>query len=248
MGNENFKIGYSDLGGIYIGKNIQSSFHQHHLIAIVLSYGEPFEITRENNLIESYRAVLIQKDANYKLITSEKDYVIFIHLDPYSEIGINLTQSKNQIQSLDLNLFTEILNDFKEWFDEKENSVESTENLINKIYKVIITRDKEPRKIDERIFKCIEFIKQSDLDKISIQQIASFINLSTSRLSHLFKFETGLTFRQFVLHRKLVKSLQVMYKQHNLTESSFVGGFSDQPHFTKTFKNAFGIKPSASKK
>ena len=42
---DNSKIAYSDLGGIYIGKNIKSDFHKHHLIAIILSCGEPFEIT-----------------------------------------------------------------------------------------------------------------------------------------------------------------------------------------------------------
>ena len=90
--------------------------------------------------------------------------------------------------------------------------------------------------------------KQSDLEKIYIDQIAELVHLSSNRLSHLFKKETGLTVRQFVLHRKLVKSIQAMYEQHNFTESSFIGGFSDQPHFTKTFKNAFGINPSSSRK
>jgi len=72
---DNSKIGYSDLGGIYMGKNIKSDFHKHHLIAIILSYGEPFEITRENGQPELYEAVFIQKDTNYKLekCTPSKD-------------------------------------------------------------------------------------------------------------------------------------------------------------------------------
>jgi AraC-like DNA-binding protein len=66
--------------------------------------------------------------------------------------------------------------------------------------------------------------------------LAELVYLSSSRLSHLFKEETGLSVRQFVLHRKLVKSLQAMYEQHNFTESSFMGGFSDQLILPKLLK------------
>ena len=242
------KIGYSDLGGIYMGKKIKSDFHKHHLIAIILSYGEPFEITRENSQPELYEAAFIQKDTNYKLETGEKDLVIFIHLDPYSEYGIQLSQQVNPIQRLEPGSFGDVLKDCLVWFRESENNIQRTEQLLNSIVSSVLSGTTYIRVMDSRVVKCIQHIKQSDLEKIYIDQMAELVYLSSSRLSHLFKEETGLTVRQFVLHRKLVKSLQAMYEQHNFTESSFIGGFADQPHFTKTFKNAFGIKPSSSRK
>ena len=60
MNPDNSKIGYSDLGGIYMGKNIKSDFHKHHLIAIILSYGEPFEIIREKGQPELYAAIPLE--------------------------------------------------------------------------------------------------------------------------------------------------------------------------------------------
>ncbi|PLX21256.1 MAG: hypothetical protein C0597_03540, partial [Marinilabiliales bacterium] len=98
-----------------------------------------------------------------------------------------------------------------------------------------------------RILKCIQIIKESHADDINLHNLKKEIHLSASRLRHLFKQETGTTIKKFLRHRKLVKSLQAMFENKNLTESSFIGGFSDQPHFTKTFKHSFGIKPSKSK-
>jgi len=245
---DNSKIGFSDLGGIFVAKNIKSDFHKHHLMAIILSYGEPFKITKENSRPELYEAVFIQKDTNYKLEAGDKDHVIFIHLDPYSEYGIQLSQQVHPIQRLDPGSFEDVLNDCLVWFRESENNIHRTEHLLNAIVSTVVSGTPNTREMDSRVVKCIQHIKQSDLEKIYIDQMAELVYLSSSRLSHLFKEETGLTVRQFVLHRKLVKSLQAMYEQHNFTESSFIGGFSDQPHFTKTFKNAFGIKPSSSRK
>ena len=94
----------------------------------------------------------------------------------------------------------------------------------------------------------IRFIKNAETTNFNMEQAAENIHLSPSRFAHLFKKETGITFRKFLRHNKLVKSLYAMYKNHNLTEASFFGGFADQPHFTRTFKNAFGIKPSESNK
>jgi AraC-like DNA-binding protein len=242
-----YKIGYAEDGGIFIGKNIQSDFHKHHLTAIVLSFAKPFEIVQENNQSNTYEAALIPKDTLYKLSTSDTDYTVFVHLDPYSELGITLTQKESGIQPLHRRDFLEALNRVKEWFEGTDNTSQRTDYLLNCVVTAVTTTKFTSKKIDERVLGCIRRIRKSDTGTVQLQQMADQIFLSPSRLSHLFKEETGLTFKQFVLHCKLVKSLQAMHHQQNLTEASFVGGFSDQPHFTKTFKKTFGIKPSASK-
>jgi AraC-like DNA-binding protein len=245
MNKNNSKIGYSDIGGIFIGKNIQSDFHKHHFISIHLSFGETFEITKKGESPQFLNAIIIQKDISYRLNCI--DYVIFIHIDPYSEIGLDLTQKNNKLQELNIDLFSEAIIDIKSWFESTENDEKTTKEIINNVSKIARTTNPEKRTIDQRIKQSMQIIKDSNEEKISIKQIAKSVNLSTSHFARLFKKETGIAFRKFVLHHKLVKSLMAM-KEKNLTESSFVGGFSDQAHFTRTFKHSFGIKPSKSKK
>ena len=248
MHHTGFKIGYSDTGGVYMGKNTQADYHMHHAITIILSLGEPFEISFNNKDSEPYKAAIIQKDVCYSLKSCKTDYVIYIHLDPYSEIGIKLAQKGNPIQKLEIEPFSGILQEFRQWFNSSKNDEAHTAQLLNKASTIIAMKNNSLVKIDDRIQKSIQLIKQSDTNKLLIREVAKSVNLSPSHFARLFKKETGMPFRKFVLHCKLVKSLKAIYQQHSLAESSYLGGFSDQPHLTRTFKKAFGIKPSASLK
>jgi len=243
-----FKIGFSDIGGIYIGKNIQSSFHKHYAITVLLSFGEPFKITTPDQKQDLYKVAIIQKNISYNLQTSENDYVAFIHIVPYSTNGITLSNNKNAIQKLDIEPFKDLLKEFKHWFNSTENDVTKVEHLLNEVS--IIPKNSTHKKviIDERIKKSFDLIMHNESEKLPINLIANSVHLSVSHFARLFKKETGMTFRKFVLHSKLIKSIYAMYEENNLTEASFIGGFSDQPHFTRTFKGNFGIKPSQSRK
>lgn len=244
--NQKYRIGYSECGGIYLGKNIQSDFHENNLLTIVLSFSEPFEIITKPNQSYSYEVAFIPKDTLYKLSTSKNDWTAFIHIDPYSEIGMKLNPKESKIQSLKRCDFTKTLSKAELLLQGESNTDQSINILLQSVVTSLGTTFSSIV-IDERIQRCIQIIRQSGSNAIHLQDVAEQVFLSPSRLSHLFKQETGLTFKKFVLHRKLVKSLKAMHNQLNLTEASYMGGFSDQPHFTKVFKKSFGIKPSSGK-
>ena len=58
---KDFKIGFSDIGGIFIAKDIQSDFHKHYAITILISFGEAFKITTADKEHELYNVAIIQK-------------------------------------------------------------------------------------------------------------------------------------------------------------------------------------------
>ena len=248
MAKNKYKIGYSDIGGIYIGKNINSTFARNHSITIILALSEAFRITFKKSDPLFLKGILIQKDIPFQLQTRDENKVIFIHLDPYSEKGLYLTNKKNIFKKLEIESFTEAIEEFNYWFSNTINDRNHVGKLINKVCSIPVLDSPEETKIDERILKSIQIINENDEGKLSIQKIADIINLSTSRFAHLFKKEIGLPYRKYVLHRKLIKSFQAIHKQTSFTEASFFGGFSDQSHFTRTFVKAFGIKPSKIKK
>lgn len=241
------KIGFSNIGGIFIAKDIKSDFHKHYAITILISFGEAFKITTPDKKSDFYNVALIQKNIDYRLETSITDFTVFIHIVPYSEIGIALSDKNCPIRKLEITPFRKVLKEIKEWFNTAENDSKLIERLLHKIA-LIPNPTQDSVIIDDRILKSLELIMQSDSEKLPVNKIAKEVNLSVSHFNRLFKKETGLTFRKFVLHSKLIKSIGAINEKHNLTAASFIGGFSDQAHLTRTFKQNFGIKPSESLK
>jgi AraC-like DNA-binding protein len=178
------------------------------------------------------------------LSTSKKGYTVFIHLDPYSETGLALSQQYSCIQASKRNDFANTLNELEKWFEGTYNSSQKIQRFLKEIASQFLQKDQVIKKVDSRVQECIRFVQDCDIEQVCLEGAAQHVSLSSSRLYHLFKQETGITFRQFIQHRKLVQSLQSLYNQENFTQAAFFGGFSDLPHFNKTFKKSFGIQPS----
>jgi len=240
-------IGFSEIGGYFIGRNIISDFHKDHGISIILSPDQPFEIKSVNNENNQFTNVLIQRDFEYSFKSLHSDPVVFIHIDPFSDIGLKLyNKHENIINICHLSLISIYFEFLKSGSGKPDKS--QTERLLRKLVDIISGSNSNLKNPDERILKSIGIIKNEKEDELSLNEVANKVHLSPSRFAHLFKQETGSTFRKFVLYHKLVNAINAMHKDQNLTEASFQGGFSDQPHFTRTFKKAFGINPSTSKK
>lgn len=248
MKEHKFKIGFSEIGGIYVGKNIKSSFHKHYAITVLISFGGSFKITDAYDKECQYKVAIIQKNISYNLETNKNDPVAFIHIVPYSTSGIALSNTENAIQNLATEPFAEVLSELKIWSSSSENDIAKVEDILNKVSSIPNKAPLTKPIIDERIKKSLDLIMKSEHEKLPVEQIAQAVHLSVSHFTRLFKKEIGMTYRKFVLHSKLVKSIFAMYQENSLTEAAFIGGFADQPHFTRTFKGNFGIKPSSSRK
>jgi transcriptional regulator GlxA family with amidase domain len=81
--------------------------------------------------------------------------------------------------------------------------------------------------------------------EISLAELSRAVNLSTSRLRHLFKEEAGVSPAQYV---RLVR----MRQARQLIESTFLTvkevmsgvGVNDESHFTRDFKRYWGDSPT----
>lgn len=240
------RVGGSDFGGIYAGRDVQSEPHRHHFVVLVLSLGGPFRIVCGKDIIDDCRVAILPKDTSYSLSTSRDDFTIFAHFDPYSTDGLLISPEENQIQVLKFEDFLPILPHVRKWVEEASDAPNATESLLEELAAVVTSGRSKPREIDSRIVQVIESVVRIDPREINLRMASGMVFLSPTRFSHLFKQETGVSFRKFVQHRKLVLSLKSLHHSRSLTEAAIGGGFADQPHFIRTFRGSFGIKPSKS--
>lgn len=240
MKNINAKIGFSYIGGIYIGKNIKTDFHRHYAITIAISADGVFEVS-DGRHADTLAACLLQPHVNRKF--NGDGNVIFIHIDPSSEPGLKLRTKDTKIKTLNKYDYLLLIEQLMDWFVKEDDDQRFTEDFIHAITDKIIEIEKiEKINIDRRVQICMHAINMSKAS--SLKEIAEIACLSPTRISHLFKNETGISFKQFLLHSKLIRALKAIYLNQNLTNAAHSGGFSDQAHFTRTYLKTFGILPS----
>lgn len=202
-----------------------------------------FEISIKEGAERLTPSVLIPPNLKFRIKTQRDELAFFIHIDPYSEIGLKLLGNDKTIY-----LSKDWCHDFKNAIEELylgEVEIHDVDAFIYQIVKSIPEEYYSSKNIDPRIMECIKLIKNSN--PINLSELSSTLSLSQSRLSHLFKEETSITLKQYVQHRKMVKAIDGIHKDLSLTEAAYYGGFSDQPHFNNVFKKMFGIKPSKTK-
>ncbi len=78
----------------------------------------------------------------------------------------------------------------------------------------------------------------------ALAHAACLIALSPSRFSHLFSTEMGIAYSAFRKWRKLLATLHSVANGSQLTAAAHDGGFADSAHFSRTFKDTFGLTPT----
>jgi AraC family transcriptional regulator len=97
---------------------------------------------------------------------------------------------------------------------------------------------------DPRVLGAIELIRERLDRKVTLADVARELNVSPSRLRHLFVEEVGLPFRTYVLWQRLQRVIQTVRTEKSLTHAALDAGFADAAHMTRTFRRMAGIAPS----
>ncbi|MEB3100571.1 AraC family transcriptional regulator [Ferviditalea candida] len=99
------------------------------------------------------------------------------------------------------------------------------------------------------VLKTIEFIHENYSEDITVNLIASELNVSNSYLSQVFKKELGVTIIHYIITYRIQKAKELISSSDELISNvaSKVGYF-DVKHFSKTFKKITGHTPMQYKK
>lgn len=104
--------------------------------------------------------------------------------------------------------------------------------------------DQAQTPVDARIAQVVDRIRQHPFENETNQQLAERVGLSESQLQRLFKQALGLPIRRYRLWHRLFVTAGLMAQGHSLTESAHTAGFTDSPHFSRTFRSMLGMTPS----
>ena len=74
---------------------------------------------------------------------------------------------------------------------------------------------------------------------------AALAHLSASRFNHLFRAEMGVSFRSYRVWSQVRTALGALSIDQRLTQAALEGGFVDSSHFSRMFRQTFGMTPSS---
>ena len=98
---------------------------------------------------------------------------------------------------------------------------------------------------DVRIQKASEFLHEGAFGRVQLADVAKALRMSTSHLRHLFKRHLGMTPTQYLKCIRLQKSKDLLESTYlSIKEVAFAAGLNDISHFSRDFKQTYGLTAS----
>ena len=101
----------------------------------------------------------------------------------------------------------------------------------------------DPQIQDPRVREGLKFLCQDKTPRLN--EVASRLNLSTSRFRHLFKKEVGISPKHYVLLLRLQWAKNLLENSHlQVKEVTAAVGVNDVSHFVRSYKAVYQQTPS----
>jgi transcriptional regulator GlxA family with amidase domain len=99
---------------------------------------------------------------------------------------------------------------------------------------------------DPRVRWIVDTLRKNDLShRITTEEVANAVHISTSRLRHLFRTEVGMPLGRYLKQLRLERARALLESSFlEIKEVAAAVGFSDVSHFVRDYKLAYRERPS----
>lgn len=110
--------------------------------------------------------------------------------------------------------------------------------------RIVLGRALRERQLDPRIDTALAAFGEEALESQSpAVDLAQSIGLSSSRFLHLFKEQTGVSFRNYRMWRRARTFLLHANHSSSLTDVALSLGYPDSSHFSHSIRKTYGLQP-----
>lgn len=222
----------------YRGNLRSVSLHQHHAVELIVSE-QPCEFWQDDIRLHRGRVALLGADVPHRFVGNGWQW--FVYAEPESCLGLSLAHRLNgqPVMSLPDTLTTHLPIGEATSTGKLLLLLESLIQALNPVESLSMATT-----LDWRIDRVLLHVKEHITDRLPIDQLTEVACLSEGRLIHLFKEQIGIPIRKYILWTRLQVAVEHVVSGQNLTQAAHSGGFADSAHFSRTFSDMFGIRPS----
>ncbi|MSU01712.1 helix-turn-helix domain-containing protein [Tissierella pigra] len=105
-----------------------------------------------------------------------------------------------------------------------------------------------PNQLSKTDMECLMYAREILLNRLeyppTLLELSRIIHMNDCKLKRSFKQYFGKTVYEFIREQRFEKAFSLLEGgKHNVSETAFAIGYSNVSHFSKTFKERFGITP-----
>lgn len=129
------------------------------------------------------------------------------------------------------------------------NQFRSIEPLCNWLTRIMVrfidfVFDLDKIKHADAIYKSIQYIQEHYTEKVTLDEVAGEVYLSSAYFSKIFKEEMNISFKNYLNSLRIDKSKSLLSNSDiQLIEIAGMVGYEDQSYFSKVFKKVTGFSP-----
>lgn len=125
-----------------------------------------------------------------------------------------------------------------------EKEVDAIHREVVDTYVITMNRLHNDKIFSKPIIACIDYIYDNLHSKITLEDLADITGLSAPYLSKLFHKETGITVKQYILHKKVEAAENLLkFSDYPCSAISNYLGFGTESHFISVFKSCTKTTP-----
>ncbi|HEV7731823.1 MAG TPA: helix-turn-helix domain-containing protein [Candidatus Binatia bacterium] len=215
---------------LYVGELPATDWHRHGAPVLLIGLSGPIDVALAGGPRERCRSAMVAADVEHVLDPrGERVAVLYLEPDAPEFLGVRARCLGSAAVAYDLAARPTGRGAFER-------------RLLGFDIEGLVGVSRGPV-IDARIARTLPSLRAGgDTDR---QGMATAADLSTSRFNHLFRTETGVSFRRYRLWTRLRGAIRSAATTRTLTDAALDGGFADSAHFSRVFRDMFGLTPSA---
>lgn len=231
---------------LFVGASGENEPHEHQALQLCVAGDAPIRVNASSGEVVGGHAVAIAPRVLHS-VEADDGLLAFLYVEPEGVAGRRLARALRPtallqaagegVKSLSLAIRS---------IDPGALRVDDARGLRDRILGLWASPQREgcgspTEAIDPRVQEARGIIRDRLAEgRIAAESVAREVELSTSRLAALFREETGVSFRAFVLWARLQKAVEAVAGGQSLTEAALEAGFSDAAHLARTFRRMFG--------
>lgn len=221
-----------------------------------------FLVSGKGEFISGDRRYPIKKNDGFLIEPSKVTTYIADPIDPYEYywVGFNGRGASSILSLCDLDsaspVFTyedhdKLIIYLKSIYESSADPISGEYSMLGNLYLILSClmqrSDSMKQRISEQdtiLEKALRFMQSNYSRRITVQHTADHVNIDRSSLFRIFVKGLGISPQQYLIELRMNKARSLLEKYSlSVSQTAYSTGYTDPAHFSRVFKNKFGISP-----